>query len=48
MEVGAVNVTDPPEQNVVGPLAVIVGVDGNELTVTIIGELAAEVQPEMV
>jgi hypothetical protein len=29
----AVSVTDPPEQNVVGPLVVIVGVAGNEFTV---------------
>ncbi len=27
----------PPEQNVVGPLALIVGVDGNALTVTTVG-----------
>ena len=29
-----VKVTDPPEQNVVGPLAVIVGVVGTGFTVT--------------
>jgi len=29
-----VNVTDPPVQNVVGPPAVIIGVDGAVITVT--------------
>ena len=32
-----VNVTEPLEQNVVGPLAVIVGVFGTGFTVTTIG-----------
>ena len=32
-----VKFTDPPEQNVVGPFAVIIGMDGNELTVTTVG-----------
>jgi hypothetical protein len=34
--------TDCPEQNVVGPLAVIVGVDGFALTVTTVAEEVAE------
>ena len=39
-----VKVKDPPEQNVVTPLAVIVGVVGTGLTVTIVGaELAVHV-----
>lgn len=37
----AVRVTLPPWQNVVAPLAVMVAV-GNELTVTVVGALAAE------
>ena len=32
-----VNVTDPPEQKVVGPPALIVGVEGTGLTVTVTG-----------
>jgi len=32
-----VNKTVPPEQNVVGPLALMVGVAGNRLTVTTVG-----------
>ena len=37
------NVTEPPEQNVVGPPALIVGVDGTELTVITVGdELAVQ------
>ena len=32
-----VNVTEPPEQNVVGPLAVMVGVVGTGFTVTTTG-----------
>jgi hypothetical protein len=43
-----VNVTDPPAQNVVGPEAVIVGVEGNGLTVTVTGAEGAEVQPVIV
>jgi hypothetical protein len=31
-----VNVTLPPEQSVVVPLAVMVGVGGNEFTVTVV------------
>ena len=39
-----VKVTEPPEQNVVTPLAVIVGVVGTGLTVTTVGiELAVHV-----
>ncbi len=38
-----VNVTEPPEQKAVGPLAEIVGVIGNGLTVTVVG-LDDEVQ----
>ena len=36
-----VNVTEPPEQNVVGPPAVIVGALGVGFTVTVIALLAA-------
>jgi hypothetical protein len=36
-----VNVTLPPAQNVSGPPAVIVGVAGNVLTVTVVAEEAA-------
>jgi hypothetical protein len=43
-----VNVTDPPEQNVVGPPAVIIGVDGNEFTVTTVPAEDADVQPPLV
>lgn len=39
-----VNTTDPPEQKVVGPLAVIVGATGSGFTVTVV-EAGAEVQP---
>jgi hypothetical protein len=39
-----VNVTDPPEQNVVAPPALIIGVEGMEFTVTTVGvELAEQV-----
>jgi len=38
---GAVSVTAPPSQNVVGPLALIVGVDGSAFTVMVIGALVA-------
>ena len=31
-----VNLTFPPEQNVVGPLAVMVGIAGNAITVVVI------------
>jgi hypothetical protein len=34
---GAVKVTEPPSQNVVGPPAVITGIDGFAFTVTVIG-----------
>ena len=40
-----VRVTEPPEQNVVGPPAVIVGIGGFELTVTTVAADVAE-QPE--
>jgi len=38
---GAVSVTEPPSQNVVGPPGVIVGVAGFTLTVTLVGALVA-------
>ena len=40
-----VNVTDSPVQNVVGPLALIVGIAGKELTVTKVGSDAVEQFP---
>lgn len=40
-----VNVTAPPAQNVVGPLAVIVGVDGVVVAVTIVAVEVAEHPP---
>ena len=40
-----VNTTEPPEQNVVGPLAVMVGTAGIGLTVMPIGEELAEHKP---
>lgn len=43
-----VKVTEPPAQNVVGPLAVMVGTAGMVLTVTVIGEEAGDVQPATV
>ena len=43
-----VNVTEPPEQNVVAPPAVIVGADGVAFTVTTVPVEAAEVQPVVV
>jgi len=44
-----VNVTDPPEQKVVAPLAVIVGVAGIGFTVTVVGaELAVQFPLETV
>ena len=36
---GALRVTDPPSQNVVGPPAVTVGVEGLALTVTVVAVL---------
>ncbi|MNY16563.1 hypothetical protein D3C86_1498320 [compost metagenome] len=43
-----VNVTDPPAQNVVEPLAVIVGTAGIVLTITFTGADAADVHPNWV
>ena len=40
-----VNTTEPPAQNVVGPLAEIVGVAGNGLTVTVSAIEFPEEQP---
>ena len=40
-----VNTTEPPEQNVVDPLAVIVGTVGNAFTVIPIGDDIAEQKP---
>lgn len=40
-----VNVTEPPVQNEVGPLAVITGAAGIEFTVTTTGAEAGEVHP---
>ena len=40
--------TDPPEQKVVGPPAVIVGVEGIGLTVIVVPDEADDVQPETV
>ena len=40
-----VRVTDPPEQKLVGPLGVMVGVAGVGFTVTVTGAEAREVQP---
>ena len=40
-----VNTTEPPEQKVVGPPAVIVGTVGSGLTVMPIGEELAEQKP---
>jgi len=40
-----VNTTEPPEQNVVGPLAVMVGTAGNAFTVIPIGDDVAEQKP---
>ena len=37
--------TLPPSQNVVGPLAAIVGLDGGAVTFTVVGSLATDVQP---
>lgn len=42
-----VNVTLPPEQKVVGPPALIVGVDGTGDTVTVSVPELAEEQPEL-
>jgi hypothetical protein len=43
-----VNTTEPPAQNVVGPTAPIVGVDGISFTVIVIPALAVLEQPEAV
>jgi hypothetical protein len=43
-----VSITLPPSQKVVGPLAVMVGVAGNGLTVTVVPAEGAEVQPPLV
>lgn len=43
-----VNVTEPPAQNVVTPLAVIVGTAGMVFTMTLIGAEAGDVQPKTV
>lgn len=43
-----VNVTDPPEQNVVAPPAVIVGAEGDGFNVMVVPADEAEVQPEAV
>lgn len=41
------SVTEPPLQNVVAPLAVIVGTAGIELTVTVVAVLVAEQPPDV-
>ncbi len=43
-----VSTTLPPAQNVNGPPAEIVGVDGNGVTVTVVPADDAEVQPPLV
>ena len=43
-----VNTTLPPAQKVNGPLALIVGVDGNGVTVTVVPADVADVQPPLV
>ena len=43
-----VKVTLPPTQKVVGPPAVIVGVEGEEFTVAFTGVLEADIQPVVV
>jgi hypothetical protein len=43
-----VRVTEPPAQNVVGPLAVIVGTAGIVFTITLTGADAADVHPNNV
>jgi hypothetical protein len=49
VEAEEVNTTDPPEQNVVGPPAVIVGTVGIGFTVTLITFEALEAQgPSMI
>ena len=45
VEVGAESITEPPAQKVIGPPAVMVGVEGNGFTVTVTGELAGLEQP---
>lgn len=42
VDAGAESVTDPFSQNVVGPLAVIVGVAGNGFIVTVVPADAAD------
>ena len=48
MAAGALSVTLPPAQKLVGPFAEIEGVEGKELTVTTIGSDTAEVQPLLI
>ena len=43
-----VSTTLPPEQKVVGPPAVIVGVEGTAFTVTVVPADTADVQPPLV
>lgn len=43
-----VSVTVPPEQNVVGPLAVMVGTAGIAVVVTVTGAEGADVHPNTV
>jgi hypothetical protein len=43
-----VSVTEPPVQNVVGPLVVMVGTEGIGFTVTVIGAEGADVHPDTV
>ena len=45
---GAVKVTDPPAQKVVGPPAVMLGVLGSGVTLTTVAALANEVHPEAI
>jgi hypothetical protein len=46
VEAGADNVTEPPEQKVVGPPAVMVGTAGSAFTVTVVAVLEALRHPE--
>lgn len=43
-----VSVTEPPVQNVVGPLVVMVGTEGIGFTVTVTGAEGADVHPDTV
>jgi len=43
-----VNTTLPPAQKVVGPPAVIVGAEGNAVTLTVVPAEVADVQPPLV